>query len=119
MITLKTLHLHTEQQVFDYIVKYLLQQNEKCHKYYHKWGHLCYFKHKNLKSAVGCLISDDEYDPKIEGEDYGQLSAKKKVPVEHVGIIVELESIHDHFPPKMWWVQFKELAKMYGLKFNN
>ena len=67
-ITMKNLHLATEQQVFDQAARHMLTQNAKALA----WSGGCQYRLELddgtvLKCAVGCFIADDEYSSEIEG----------------------------------------------------
>ena len=63
-ITLKTLGQATAQEVFDQVSSHLLTQMKKSIN--PKNPSLCvYHADSGLKCAAGCLISDDEYTPRM------------------------------------------------------
>ena len=98
MITLKTLEKDSAQEVFDHISEHLLTQNKKCTD-----NKICvYSNFKGLKCAAGCLISDDEYNPKFEGNSWGALVQNNAVPSTHVSLIRQLQYMHDEYDPEEW-----------------
>ena len=68
MITLKTLPQATAQDVFDHVTQHLLKQGKRSVS---STG-ACQYRTEQaegvLKCAAGCLITDDEYNSKFEGE---------------------------------------------------
>ena len=118
-ITMRNLHLATEQQVFDQVAKHLLTQNAKALA----WSGGCQYRlllddGTVLKCAVGCLIADNEYGSKIEGELYGSNEFNEffgfKDEVPHVELLSSLQSMHDGHSVKYW----KERLEQIALEFN-
>lgn len=114
MITLKTLSQATEQEVFDQVARHLLDQNACSFRR----GYGCQYRCDTLKCAAGCLISDDEYDPGIEGADWMTLACDHKVPPDHKKLIRSLQLIHDQNSPDAWRRKLEDLAATYNLKWN-
>ena len=118
-ITMKNLHLATEQQVFDQVATHLLTQNAKALA----WSGGCQYRlllddGTVLKCAVGCLIADNEYGSKIEGELYGSNGFNEffgfKHEVPHLTLLRSLQSLHDRHSVKYW----KERLEQIALEFN-
>ena len=108
MITLKTLHEATEQEVFDQVARHLLTQNKAS---LDMLGNSCQYRGiDGLKCAAGCLISDDEYQPDMERTYWGELVNSNLAPKEHEEIIAMLQDIHDDWPPSRWLFALKDLA---------
>lgn len=116
MITLKTLPDATEQEVFDQVVTHLLTQNNKALEEGSD-SNCVYRAPKGLKCAAGCLISDEEYDPCIEGESWPP--SNYTVTSEHAKFICELQLIHDRKNICDWEYYLRELAIRKGLIFNS
>ena len=112
MITLATLPQATEQEVFDQAAKHLLTQNTKS-----TVGDVnCRYRGENgLMCAAGCFISDDEYDPEMEGEIWQELIL---APNKHKELINDLQIIHDDCLVEDWESELVDLAKGYDLIFN-
>lgn len=67
MITLKTLHAASLQEIFDQVAKHLLTQNAPAAYFNQDGDRNCLYRtFDGGKCAVGCLIADDEYSPVIE-----------------------------------------------------
>jgi hypothetical protein len=114
MITLKTLHKATTQQVFDQVATHLLKQKRRSEG---KGSGLCAYKSENgRKCAAGCLISDAEYKPEFEGNNWREMISRHKVPAYHEELILTLQSLHDKVPPPEWCEGLRKIAKTYDLK---
>ena len=116
-ITMKNLHLATEQQVFDQAAKHLLTQNSKATDNFDR----CRYRLDNgtiLKCAVGCFIADDEYDTQIENEIYGSCGFNEffgfKGEAPHLTLLIRLQNLHDKYPASTW----KERLEQIALDFN-
>lgn len=121
----------TEQEIFDKVATHLLTQNEKA---VNSTGGCVYRTGKGLKCAVGCLISDDLYDPSLEGLGvivFVRTAARpdrvadcrvardiaKKIGLEeeHGGLLGDLQNIHDTRQPKTWRSFLLSVAKDHKL----
>jgi hypothetical protein len=103
MITLKTLHLATAQEVFDQVAKHLLTQGCKSESLDDSGLQTCKYRGENGTScAAGCLIADDEYDPEMEGHTWKCLKEYGFVGEHHYYLIADLQFIHDYYPPSEW-----------------
>lgn len=115
MITLATLPEATEQEVFNQVAEHLLIQGKRS-VLTEEPGEACaYRNHLNLKCAAGCLIGDDEYDPKMENETWGTLCERGTVPSNHRMLICEIQKIHDTFDVVHWRGQLEQLACSHKL----
>ena len=113
---------YERQTVFDKAVKHLLTQKRRSHgkrgcAYRAPDGDMC---------AVGCLISDKAYDPKIEGlavSDYYVLSvlAESGVPTYErmQALLTELQEVHDERPISLWKTYLQDLAKQHNLTWKD
>lgn len=111
----------TAQEIFDTVAKHLLTQNQKCVK-----DMVCQYRHNGLKCAVGCLISDEDYRPEIEGfniETILQLEDKEsnayqilcKIGLIHTNLLKSLQFIHDYMEVKSWKSELSKLASKLSL----
>lgn len=117
MITLATLPQATEQQVFDQVSKHMLKQNERSLCDIVSGG--CSYRNRlGLKCAAGCLIADSEYTERFEGIGWDNLVIDGDVPPLHVGLIIQLQEIHDNTKVPYWKNKLAELAKDRNLNFN-
>jgi hypothetical protein len=123
MITLKTLHLATEQEVFNQVATHLLTQKSKCLS---TEGN-CKYRAKGKMCAAGCLIGDEEYREEMDtsgfdletgekvGSDWVGLNKRGLVPENHKDLIECLQEIHDHNPEGGWKNRLIELAGDFAL----
>lgn len=117
----------TTQEIFDKVAVHLLTQNEKstetmrhieptspstinC-RYRGAEGRMC---------AIGCLIPDHKYDPRIEG---GSVDSHRVLEVlydigiqEHSIFLIRLQHIHDGIEVIEWRNKLKQVAQQYSLK---
>ena len=112
MITLKTLPQATAKQVFDQVSEHLLSQGMKSKD---KETGFCVYRSNDISCAAGCLISDEEYDPSMEGNDWVDLVDNGIAPKEHHCLIFDLQGIHDNFDVEDWPKQLAELKTELGL----
>lgn len=117
MISLKTLALATKQEVFDQVAHHLLTQNKRSVE----WLACRYRSGNGLKCAAGCLISDDEYDPKLESMFWKELINDyfPHLINAHTDLITDLQTLHDEYEPAFWQEELKKIADLYKLTFNN
>ena len=117
-ITLATLHQASAQEVFDQVVKHMIQQGEKSMD-----DDGCLYRYKDgdkaLKCAAGCLIGDDEYKPTMEENSWANLVRKDEVPDAHAELIEKLQNIHDYEDPIQWEKMLQRLAHLEGLEYNS
>jgi hypothetical protein len=92
-ITLATLKDATPQEVFDQVAVHLLTQNEQAGS-----GVCLYRDDQGRSCAAGCLMANDEYDPKFEGFGWMGLTHKHGVDRAHLTLIDWLQEIHDDAP---------------------
>jgi len=114
-ITLKTLAQATEQEVFDQVATHLLKQNVQA---IDDSRDGCAYRGKDgTKCAMGCLMSDEEYDPVWDktGARWYALARDNKVPREHCVLLIELQQVHDNHMPEVWFKKLRHLAEDYGL----
>ena len=118
MITLKTLPQATAQEVFDQITQHLLQQGKASQTI----NGACRYKleepTRTLKCAAGCLIADNEYNSKFEGESWRKLASLQAVPSYHEDLITSLQKMHDTCLVSEWPERLRQLAADYDLQYN-
>lgn len=86
-ITINNLAESTTMEVFQFVEHHLLTQNAQSRS--QEDGTCCYHGDRHLKCAAGCLISDDEYTPKFEANNWSTLVRKRLVPAAHSELIEE------------------------------
>ena len=115
MITLKNLHLATEQEIFDQVARHLLTQMETSIV-----GSVCKYRHIKqdgtiLKCAAGCLIADDEYIKDFERKTWSLLIEKYGIPNTNAWLISQLQILHDTMATEYWKNELEILAKGFNL----
>jgi hypothetical protein len=105
-------------EIFNKVSEHLLTQNKKAFDNNH--GRCCYqikddLSNRNLKCAAGCLISDQDYSPDMEGypihlkndpdfesDTLINIYFHEKYSEEEIKLIVELQKLHDFNDPDLW-----------------
>ena len=117
----------TVQQTFDKVADHLMTQMEQSTSTVTVDSGFfttdCAYRGENGKMcAVGCLIPDDLYDPRMENHTSSHvLSAYPKFQglfenVDEVGIVLSgLQSLHDEDTPDMWLDGLYIIATRYNL----
>ncbi len=107
---------YTNQTAFDAAARHLLRQKAKSVRE----RNLCSYRGEGgLKCAVGALIDDADYSPKMEGKAATSLADYKLLPgylrdVDTV-ILAELQACHDQMPPEKWADDLLAIAARHGL----
>jgi hypothetical protein len=132
-ITLHTLAEATLQEIFDQVKDHLLTQNQKAVN--PNTADCMYRTSEGLKCAVGCLISDEEYNPTFEGvasigllqydtilsNQYSKSIIQSYIPIELDGIKIDfiqsLQAIHDGGDPSEWISRLKSFAEYNNLNY--
>lgn len=109
-ITLATLKNATTQEVFTQVATHLLTQMKKSNEY--NGGACLYRSPDNLMCAVGCLISDEEYESGMEGNSADVMLNRSGylVSVKTGGLLTALQCIHDMGSPARWRRELELLA---------
>lgn len=113
--------MKTTQEIFSQVRKHLLTQmavstisngrTEQC-AYRGGVGRMC---------AAGCLITDESYQPQIEGQLVGSPAVndaltRSGVPVSALELVRRMQSIHDGLAPTRWMEKLNKLAEDHGLE---
>ena len=119
------------QSLFDTIAKHLLTQNQQAVEMVAVDGEVvkkCRYRSSDgLKCAVGCLIKDDLYDIRFEGSCVSwnpglrhilQESLGRAVYEQEIVLLADLQEVHDDLLPSKWPEALADVAKRYGLTFN-
>lgn len=107
----------TDQEIYDIVAKHLLTQKVKS-DYCNPHGiRLCKYRGpNNLKCAFGILITDEEYDPDMEGSSAHSIIQSTLTRYRNnIQLISELQSIHDKLSPYEWYDSLKKVAGEYNL----
>ena len=116
----------TKQEVFNLVARALAKQGVKSiaavddPRFIHMTENnkpMCLYRGPNgTKCAIGHLIPDDKYTPDIEGENiYNKQEVLPKGVGKHIDFLLELQDIHDEYPPEEWERQFALLADAHKL----
>jgi len=120
-MNLTTINNYSLQEIFDFISNHLLTQNERSGDVGYRKMFSCKYKSSTgLKCAVGCLMSDEEYDVKLEG--YGINSNKFNkfnISEDRKDLLRALQMIHDSIKPDSWKRELEMFAKNLHLEFKN
>ena len=95
-ITLKTLKDATQQEIFDQVARHLLTQKKAA-----IGREFCYYRFNGLKCAIGCLISDEEYESRLESTQLPVLLSWYGAS-KHYNFLRSLREVHDANPPEKW-----------------
>jgi len=106
----------SRQEVFNKVYTHLLKQMRRSIE-----GGRCHYRGPNgLKCAVGVLIPDNRYSPKMEGKHlhgiFEEISDLFESETHMVALLARLQEIHDSYSPDQWKDRLKELAA--GWKLN-
>ena len=110
----------TAQQIFDKVAIHLLTQNKRAIDE----DKICKYRTEDgLKCAVGCLIPDEDYDPRMELMTFPILFLspnRQRFPQlhplhDHISILQELQRIHDRSLPETWKHRLTLLAEQFDL----
>ena len=110
------------QEIFDYVVWFLRKQNQKS---LDTNGHCSYRGANGLMCAVGCVMKDDEYNPKYEDHsiyrliDNGYRDVLPKRIVDNKILLADLQRVHDSFIVKDWPEVLWRVARKHNLNFFN
>jgi len=115
------------QEVFDKVVSHLRMQGAKSMACGPNIDELvCAYRGNNgRKCAVGCLIPDKEYDPRIEGVSVytiiGSTNSFSEDTKNLIGanssLLRDLQKVHDEQEVCNWDINFASLAQKYKLEY--
>lgn len=110
------LNTATAQEVFDFIVAHLRQQNAKSQTEENDDGiQDCLYRYKGLKCAAGCLIPDEKYDVGMEGKAWMGVVSDYKIASNHGDLITSLQATHDRVLIEDWESSFLDTAIQYNV----
>jgi hypothetical protein len=127
MITLATLPNASAQEVFDHIVNHLRIQKERC---YDSNQDKCVYRLVTpngdvLRCAAGSLMTAEEYRPEFDinpesggGTSWPSIVKNFKLSNIHLGLIFDLQRIHDLDDVENWEKRFDEVAQQQGVKYS-
>lgn len=107
----------TPQEVFDKVAKHLLTQNAES-----ILGNGCAYRGTHGRMcAVGCLIPDELYDPKMERKNVMHVASKFPevkqcgITEENMPLLAKLQQIHDLDPTSVWRQELAKVAQRFKL----
>lgn len=106
----------TKQDTYDIVVAHLRQQGRKSEISHGK----CKYRGPNgTKCAAGCLIPDDKYQLRMEGQTVwsGELEPLMEELGHDIGLVSKLQGIHDYNKVEEWEREFLQLAIEHELKY--
>lgn len=112
----------TAQEIFDYVARHLLTQGKK--SVLPDTEDVCAYRGKDdCKCAAGCLIPDDRYKPEFEQKLWNTAASfgiAQHFPeyLEFLGLIRELQLVHDRYEPEAWKEALVEVAQVHHLDFS-
>ncbi|MGQ7794513.1 hypothetical protein ACUN0C_19080 [Faunimonas sp. B44] len=86
------------QEAFDFVVRHLFKQGERAVA---EGGGCLYRGPDGTKCAVGCLIPDELYTPRLEGNSVFMLPQRVLDQLPAPSLLNELQIAHDD--PTNWW----------------
>lgn len=92
----------TPQEIFDTVAIHLLNQKQKSAN---SDGDCFYRSPYGLRCAVGAILPDDCYNPKMEGRVASHLYQFSNVPqyiIDNSLLLEHLQTIHDEYEPEFW-----------------
>lgn len=105
----------TRQEMFDKAALHLLKQGAKSSDA----AGSCYYRAPSgFQCAVGCLIPDELYRPRMEGLGVHSVVTDEPLLHDHIPdlyLASELQSIHDEAKPEDWKCELIALARDAGL----
>lgn len=108
----------TNQEVFDKVAAHLLNQGGRSRA---DDDSMCAYRNsKGQRCAIGCLIPDDVYSPKMEGQRIGSLMydyprLRDLFAGTDGNLLYTLQVLHDRYEPETWKHELRERAKLYKL----
>jgi len=104
----------TNQEAFDKMVAHLRKQGRRADKN----GVCRYRTEEGLMCAVGCLLTDDEYKPGMEGMGVEAMMAAYDIRFGvNENLLAEMQDTHDAWDPTHWETRFADTAARYGLVY--
>lgn len=110
----------TDQELYDRVKSHLLTQQARAET---MPGGACRYRAPDgRRCAIGCLISDDQYQSKFEGhavsgakECCKQLRRAAGISEQQLDMAESLQGIHDYTAVPLWEGKLRDLAVRYGL----
>lgn len=102
----------TEQEIFDKVIKHLYTQKVQAIRD----GDCAYRGENGTMCAVGCLLTDEEYDEEMETMAVDSINLPERLE-RHVELLGCLQTIHDHYlvGSNLFTDAVKDLSKVFNL----
>jgi len=105
----------TEQETFDKVYRHLLTQNKRAATINKDGKTRCLYRQRNLRCAVGCLIPDELYSPKMEDKSLCSdimFEIMHKITSMPISDLRVLQLIHDFDPIEDWEFELTKFAEI-------
>lgn len=108
------------QEIFDTVATHLLTQRRKSMTLVNGEPLCLYRDPIGLKCAVGCLITDEEYYPEMEGQIISAVFNSHKLQrfKPFHDLLFNLQRIHDSYEVTDWECNLRYVAQKEGLEFH-
>lgn len=104
-----------KQHLFDEMVNHLRQQGGRS-----RLEHAAQCAYRGADGdmcAVGCLISDEEYCPTMEGSGVQGLGISEGIPPDVLQLLNDMQVTHDQTALQFWEEDFAFTARKFNLKY--
>ena len=104
-----------KQHLFDTMVNHLRQQDGRS-----RLAHAAQCAYRGADGAmcaVGCLISDGEYCPTMEGSGIQRLELADGIPSDTLQLLIDLQMTHDQTSVQFWEDDFALISRKFNLKY--
>ena len=102
------------QEAFDIMVQHLRKQGRKSVSP-NDPNDCAYRGADGLKCAIGALLSDNEYKAEFEGNSVNCLLDYGLLRDLDIGLLMDMQNIHDFAPVHRWEARFQDVAEDYEL----
>lgn len=110
-ITLSNVNKFSLDEIIQFVARHLILQNARSYD-----QDCMYRSEKGLACAVGCLVSDEEYDPEMEGINIsGAIFAKFNIEALRQSLLGSLQVVHDSIMPYQWHSELMSVCHRYSL----
>ena len=110
-ITLSSVNNFSLDAIIQRVARHLILQNQRSYD-----QDCMYRSEKGLTCAVGCLVSDAEYDREMEGLNIsGAIFAKFNIEALRQSLLGSLQVVHDSIMPYQWHSELMSVCHRYSL----
>lgn len=115
----------TQEEIFNKVAEHLLTQKQRAFDPKEE-DNPCRYRFGELKCAVGCLITDENYDSKFEGFAVAnhrvfeavEKSINQPLNVDSIALLTVLQKIHDFVDPEQWDERLRMEARCRDFRIN-